>query len=484
MARNNRSGSGLIKALLIILIFIMIAATGFLIYLCINLTDQAAPIPEPTVQVPETPALTLPGDTQPTEEVTLPTETTLPPQPEVVATATVGSMGDLLMHEPIIRLAKQSDGSYDFSNVFKYIKDTLSGYDLAAANLETTLAGDSRKYQGNPNFNCPDAFIDSVKDAGFDMLLTANNHSYDTSTEGFHRTLEVVRGKGLATVGTRDTEEEKKYVIQDVNGIKLGMICYTYAATINGKLALNGLPMVKADWPLVNHYEPTRTDKFYTELEEQLNLMRADGAEATIVYMHWGPQEYSLTANPLHVKMSQKMCDLGVDVVIGGHPHVVQPMDLLESTVDPSHKTVVLYSMGNAVSNQRSGTSNLFPRGYTEDGLVFSLTFEKYSDGKVYLLDTNVTPTWVNLHGKPGSREFNILPLHEDQRDQWQELFELDDNTLRNVQKSHERTMGLVGEGLEKCRTYLAQNKAARDADYLAFVTATEVPVSPTEEAA
>ena len=84
---------------------------------------------------------------------------------------------------------------------------------------------------------------------------------------------------------------------------------------------------------------------------------------------------------------------MGFDVIVGGHPHVVEPVDLLESTVDPDHKTVVIYSMGNAVSNQRTGISNLFPTGYTEDGVLFTVTFEKYSDGTVYVAQTDVMPT-------------------------------------------------------------------------------------------
>lgn len=468
MARNNNGSSGLVKALLIILILTMIAATGLVIFLCINLTtvDEA-----PAASAATVPVLTLPVDTTPTEEPTVPTvPTTLPPREEVVATASIGSTGDVLMHKPIIDVNRQADGTYEFSRIFQYLAPYASQLDFAVANLETTLAGSAKPYQGNPNFNCPDSIVDSLRDAGFDMLLTANNHGYDTGTLGHHRTLEVVREKGLVPLGTQDTEEEKKYVVQDVGGIKIGMICYTYAKTINGRLSLNGLPLEKSDWPLVNHYEPTRLDAFYTELEEQLELMRQDGAEATMVYMHWGPQEYSLTANPAHVKMSQKMCDLGVDVVIGGHPHVVQPMDLLTSNTDPDHKTVVLYSMGNAVANQRSGTSSLFPRGYTEDGILFTVTFEKYSDGKVYLLSAEALPTWVNLHGKPGAREFNILPLDIETQDQWQELYELDDNTLMNVEKSYDRTMKLVGEGLQKCQEYLAQAKADREQYYTDLV--------------
>jgi len=158
-------------------------------------------------------------------------------------------------------------------------------------------------------------------------------------------------------------------------------------------------------------------------------------------------------------------------VIVGGHPHVVQPVELLESTVDPSHKTVCIYSLGNAVSNQRTGISDLFPAGYTEDGALFTVTFEKYSDGEVYLAGTDVIPTWVNMHQNSGPKEYNILPLVKDQEDQWKEKFALTDHNFTSCQKSYDRTMGIVGDGLTQCQNFLTQDKEAREQYYydLAF---------------
>ena len=117
------------------------------------------------------------------KETTQPEETTLP-KPQVVSTATISAQGDILMHKPVIQTGAQKDGSYDFSSIFRYLKDYLATYDYAVANLETTLGGKKYPYQGNPEFNCPDEIAAAAKDAGFDMLLTANNHSSDTYTEG------------------------------------------------------------------------------------------------------------------------------------------------------------------------------------------------------------------------------------------------------------------------------------------------------------
>ena len=151
---------------------------------------------------------------------------------------------------------------------------------------------------------------------------------------------------------------------------------------------------------------------------------------------------------------------------MGGHPHVVQPIRLVESTVDPDHKTICMYSLGNAVSNQRTGYSNLFPAGYTEDGVLLSVTFEKYSDGKVYVSSTDIIPTWVNMHTTDGVKEYNILPLADSTRDTWRETLGLNDNTIGPAEKSYNRTMGIVGEGLTEIQDYLSQAKIDREEYY------------------
>ncbi|MGM9605586.1 MAG: CapA family protein, partial [Faecousia sp.] len=188
----------------------------------------------------------------------------------------------------------------------------------------------------------------------------------------------------------------------------------------------------------------------------------------TMMFIHWGV-EYVTTENALQDTIAQKLCDMGFDVIVGGHPHVVQPMDLLTSTVDPDHKTVVIYSLGNAVSNQRTGISSLFPPGYTEDGVLFNVTFCKYSDGTVYLQDVDVIPTWVDLRTTSG-RYYHILPLDGSRMDDWQAMLDLSDVGLSAATRSYNRTMGIVGEGLNLAKQYLADAQELRDANYLAAV--------------
>ncbi len=462
MARNpKRLGPGA-TAIVTLVILGLIAATGFMVWLCIDLVNQEI------IQAPADTSVVLPTDApeQPTEAPTTVPPTTLPPEPEkVVATATISSQGDLLMHKPVFITCRNAEGAYDFSSIFKYSADLVASYDYAIANLETTFGGDNYVYQGNPAFNCPDELADAAAAAGYDMVLTANNHSGDTMGDGVLRTLEVAQEAGLATLGSQQPGE-KRYSIVEINGIKIGMVNYTWAFKGDGStFSLNGLAAIK-DEGQMNYFTKVNPDKLYKEAEQIMADMIADGAEATMIQIHWG-EEYQTTENALQNKIAQKLCDIGFDVIVGGHPHVVQPMELLTATDDPDRKTVCIYSLGNAVSNQRTGISELFPAGYTEDGVLFSVTFEKYSDGKVYLAETDVIPTWVNMHSNQGIKEYNILPLDLEQEDSWKESFNLTDHNFTSCQRSYNRTMGIVSEGLNQCQSYLEEAKAAREQYYM-----------------
>ena len=471
MSNRKRRGDGL-RNVLIALIVLLIFSIGLLVFLCVKLATA-----------PQEPQLA-----QPTQPVTLPTETTqpptteppttAPPEPEhVVSTATILSTGDLLMHGGLINAANQGDGTYDFGYIFPYITEYVTAADYAVANLETTLAGTAKPYQGNPMFNCPDELVDAAKNAGFDMLLTASNHSYDSQQPGFERTIRTIREKGLANLGTMLSAEEPKYVVQDINGIKIGMIAYTYEDSLGpgNPPALNYNPMQAGGYDLINCFRHSDPDSLYNHLGPQMELMKADGAEAIVVYLHWG-QEYKLEANASQKEIAQHLCDMGVDVIIGGHPHVVEPVELLESATDPSHRTVCLYSMGNAVSNQRQGLLKSITTAHTEDGVLFSVTFSKYSDGTVYLEDVELIPIWVRAVDANGNtvvrssatiRRYEMLPLDENRRDQWAEQFGIDDSTLIQCQDSWQRTMDIVGQGLSQSREYLKAEKVAREANYL-----------------
>ena len=477
--RKKRYTRSLLAALKIVFVVVLIAAaSGSVLFAWRFMHNQNTDVSVSGGTDADMPVISV--TEMPTEP---PTEAPTEPEPEhVVSRATIGATGDLLMHMPVINSGLLSDGSYNFDYIFKYLSEYTNAADFAVANLETTLAGSERAYSGYPNFNCPDEIVDGARNGGFDMLLTGNNHSYDTGEAGFFRTIETVRSHGLETLGTMLTADEPKYVIEDINGIKVGMISYTYQGipdgAVSGRVYLNGIMLHEGAENVVNTFIPNSPESFYTEVEGYAQQMRAEGAEALVIFMHWGV-EYTTTPVAHQTQIAQKLCDLGFDVIVGGHPHVVEPIALLSSTVDPSHKTVCLYSMGNAVSNQRASVMESQPEGYTEDGVWFTMTFCKYSDGTVYLEDVNLIPCWVNLRTTNG-RYYYILPLDSTKQDNWAELLDLGEVSLAAATRSYNRTMGIVGDGLTQSKQYLADQQELRDANYLAAVTGS----SDTEEAA
>lgn len=456
MSRQQRSP---IIQILLVLIAVLFVADVIVIGLCLKTPGSTKSNQKPSASQGSS------NTPSPTDGTELPTEEA----PQLVSTATVLSTGDILMHGKVINSGKQDDGSYNFDSIFQYVRSYAQAADFSVANLETTLCGTDNgyAYAGNPKFNCPDAIVDSMKGAGFDMLLTANNHADDTSLVGYKRTLNVVREKGLDTLGTYLSADEQKWTIEEVNGIKIGMVCYTYS----DGFSQNGYPLLNynevGENGILNYFTYDKLSEFYTQLQGYLDEMKAAGAEATVVYLHWG-EEYKWKTgegpNANQTAMAQKLCDMGVDVIVGGHPHVVQPVDLLTSGTDAEHKTIVLYSMGNAVSNQRKEEMQQSePTGHTEDGVLFCVTFAKYSDGSVCVDSAELIPTWVNMHANSGSTEYNILPLEEATAAQWQAQFGLTDTQLANAKASFDRTQALTLTGMEKVQSYLAQQKQPQE---------------------
>jgi len=400
------------------------------------------------VKKPETEEADTKEEVTTEEKEEVPTE---PPAPHPVSTASIGVTGDILIHSTVYNSARQADGSYDFTYHYQHIAPYFQKYDCMVANLEVTLAG------GNPSsypcFNCPDSIVDALKGAGVDLLLTANNHSYDTRTAGLKRTVQVVREKGLEYLGTRDNTEESFYKVKDINGVKVGMACFTYSTVSNsGVKALNGITLNRDAFDLVSNFDPNRLDEFYAEAERAVTELKNGGAEVLIFYVHWG-YEYRYTPSDHQKKMAQKLCELGVNVIVGGHPHVIQPFETV--TAENGNETLCIYSTGNAISNQRKALMDSDNHsGHTEDGMIFGVTYEKWSDGSVRLKEVEILPTWVIRENRNGKLNYQIVPLDTAVAD-WKS-FELTDATLREAKASYNRTLELVGTGLNAARVKLA----------------------------
>ena len=408
--------------------------------------------------------LSVPGQVTPQSPEQEPQETipegTTPTAVMEIGRANILASGDLMMHMPIVRSGKTGDG-YNYDYIFNYIKPYVSGADYAVVNLETTLSGSSGKeYTGYPKFNSPDAVAAGAANGGFDMMLTANNHANDYGTSGMLRTLEMVRAAGLDTLGVTQTSDEQKYTVKELGGIKVGMINYTFGeiGEDRNRPALNGLPTDKAASGLVNAFDYSKLDLFYEEMENHISAMRASGAEAIVLFIHWG-DEYTTKVNEKQIAIAQKMCDMGVDVIAGSHPHVVQTVDLLTSATDENHKTVCLYSMGNFLSNQRSTNIGL-TTGQSEDSVVFSFSFVKYSNGEVRLDNVQILPTWVLIRGTGDARTYHILPL-DTQVEDWAQAYDLSSSQLEDAKTSYNRTMAIIGIGIKELESELEAWKTA-----------------------
>ena len=376
-----------------------------------------------------------------------------PKEPYIVGSATVVNTGDILIHSTVLDGAKTSDGGYSFESFFPKVKDYFTKADLSVINLEVTFGGtESGKFSGYPVFNSPDSLADTIKNAGINLVLTANNHSYDTGLFGMKRTVSVLKEKNIGFIGTKETADDPTYIVKDVNGVKLGIICYTYETPCQtaGRKALNGAMISAEANNLINSFNYSRIESFYTEAQNVVTAMKAEGADAVVFYMHWG-EEYQLSPNTWQKTISQKLCNLGVDVIVGGHPHVLQPMEVIHFE-DSQNTTVCIYSTGNSVSNQRKELMDSCPSGHTEDGLLFFYTFDKYSDGKTVLSSVDLVPVWVNKYRGGSGYQYQMIPLEEAAD---AEKYGLSATEVTRAKQSFERTKALMEKGLTECQTHL-----------------------------
>lgn len=374
-----------------------------------------------------------------------------PKEPYIVSSATVVNTGDIMVHSTQLDGAyDKSAKQYDFSAFFKYTEEYFKQADMATANLEVTFGGSSIKYSGYPAFNTPDSLADAIKNAGINFLVTSNNHCYDTGLSGLKRTVSVLNEKGIPFTGTRDNTDTKAYTVKTVNGIKIGIANYTYENKSEvGTKSINGRIISTDANALINSFNYDRIEEFYTSARETVEDMRADGAEFITFYMHWG-EEYQLTPNRYQEAIAQQLSNLGVNLIIGDHPHVIQPISLIHSE-DSQNITICAYSLGNAVSNQRREL--LVPEcttGHTEDGMLFYYTLDKYSDGKVVLSGLDCIPTWVNKYKGGSGYLYSIIPL---ENESFAASLGLDSSVQSKAAASYERTKAILKDGLTECQS-------------------------------
>ncbi len=317
--------------------------------------------------------------------------------------------GDVMAHVPNISSALQSDGSYDFNDNYEYVKDYISKADLALCNMETTFKGGSPS--GYPLFNAPDSLAEAVKNAGFDVAFTSNNHMMDTGYDGMQRTLKILRDEGMETVGSRLEGEKKRYSVVKVKGVKIGLVAYTYETTqtAGDTVSINGNNISDESAKLINSFNYHDLElEDYDRIEEDIDGCREDGADVVVCYLHWG-NEYEQSPNDDQEEMAQTLANMGADVIFASHPHVLQEIDVLTSEKG-GQKVPVFYSLGNYISNQRTETLS---NKYTENGAMATVTLTVRTDnGKIQSETVSIQPTWVDKYTSgSGGLEYRIIPL-------------------------------------------------------------------------
>lgn len=363
---------------------------------------------------------------------------------QVESTITIGSGGDILIHSPFVEEGTyRTDDGYDFASCFKYIKSNYESYDYMVMNLEVTLAADG--YSGYPAFRTPDIIADNLADAGVNLFLLANNHINDSGEDGFIRTMKVLKKKGYDYTGARLKKDSKRYLIKDIGGIKVGFINYTFDTSEGGQPSLNGSPMTSKVAEQLNTFNYTKLKKFKKEFNEQVSAMKKDGAEFIVFYPHFGEEYYTEELGEQH-DVAEIACEAGVDALIGGHPHVVEPAEMWKSK-DGKHKMFCAYSMGNQISNQRREYMDLMT-GETEDGIIVKLEITRNSEGKTKLTDVDYTPVWTY---KSDNTEYYILPA--DNPEDVAETTGL--GIADSLRASKKRTYNILGKDMKSIRKEL-----------------------------
>ena len=308
-----------------------------------------SPARQPSSEASPSPEVTSSPEASVTPEVTPePTPPPPPPPPEPI-TATLTVTGDVMSHMSVVKSGYDAEtDTYDFRDMMLPAKPVIEAADLAITNLETTFSG-GPKYSGFPAFNAPDALGQALKDTGFDLICTTNNHSYDRGYTGLCRTLDVLDEQGLAHVGTYRTQEERDenngIVVLDCGGISIAFLAYSYGT--------NGIPVAEGKEYCINLFNTDYLTDLCTPdtelLEADMAAARELGCDLIAVIMHWGV-EYQSAPNSYQKKMARTMVDLGADLVLGGHPHVLQPYEFV--TTEAGNSGFVCYSLGNFISNQ------------------------------------------------------------------------------------------------------------------------------------
>lgn len=325
------------------------------------------------------------------------------------ARAVLTSVGDVILHQSVIDGGKLANGKYNYDYIFKYAAPIFKASDYTIANYEGTLNGSP--YSGYPMFGAPDAIATALKNAGVDMVTTANNHAFDRGVSGLQRTPTVFIKNGIKVIGTRSKTTDPKFQIVNVNGIKIGFTGYTFETigTPTGK-ALNGMPLPSSAFGLVDSFNPSRESTFQNNMKQmaaRIKAMKKAKAECIVFELHWG-QEYQTVSDATEKRLAKFLSDNGVDVIFGHHPHVLQEISVIHSSVSGKN-TLVYYSLGNVLANMLYNTHGT--NGYAEDAAIARVEIARDGKGKISIVSGRYIKTYCYKDNSTGKTKHSIVPV-------------------------------------------------------------------------
>ncbi len=299
--------------------------------------------------------------------------------------------GDIMCHNTIYKDAYNSENqTYNFSYLFDEIKYNIQTADISVGNIETTFSGSSKGYKGYPKFNTPENLALNLKKLGFDVLTTANNHCLDYGYSGLESTINFIDEADIAHTGTFKTEEEQnKILIQNVKGINIAFLSFTYGT--NG----NTIPSDKS-------YCVNIIDK--NLIQKQIAIAKNQNPDLICVSMHWGT-EYQTSPNNEQTNLANFLFENGADIIIGNHPHVLQPMEKREITLsDGTTKDgFIVYSLGNFLADQSKKNSR--------SSVILNLNISKNENGKISINTVKYTPIYMFKDSSKSTNKFKIINL-------------------------------------------------------------------------
>lgn len=312
---------------------------------------------------------------------------------ETDATFTMAAIGDIMCHNTQYMDAyNQETGAYDFSYVFEDISFYTKTADISIGSLETTFAGEEEGYSSYPTFNTPDSLAYELKSIGLDVLSTAGNHALDKGFDGLSRTIDVLDDADIAHLGTyKSQEEQDKVLFKYVKGVKIAFINYTYGT--------NGITV-----PSDKEFCVNLIDKDL--IKKHIETAKEGNADIIVACMHWG-SEYKTTPSTSQTELADFLFQNGVDIVLGNHPHVLEPMEKRTITLEDgtTKDGFIIYSLGNFIADQNAKN--------TRNSVILNLTITKHTDGKVTIDKADYVPIYMYKDTSLKTKKMKLIDINK-----------------------------------------------------------------------